>query len=107
MKKHFILPLLLFTLIVFTNAQTTTIEKQIDNVSETSLKANPYKIAGDEFEGRIAASKGDSHAIQYIATRFSAHGLVKPYPSSYLQAVPLVHADFSKLPCPSKGKLTN
>ena len=44
MKKHFILPLLLFTLIVFTNAQTTTIEKQIDNVSETSLKANLYKL---------------------------------------------------------------
>ncbi len=91
--------LLLFPTVfsISVNAQNTRIEKLVDNVSETSLKANLYKITGNEFDGRMAASKGDSLAIRFIANWFSTNHLNNPYKSitPYLQDVPLVHSDYS------------
>jgi Peptidase family M28 len=79
------------------NAQNTTLEKLVANVSEASLKTNLYKIAGKEFEGRMTASKGDSLATRFIANWFNTYHLNKPYKTTtpYLQNVPLGHSDYS------------
>jgi len=79
------------------DGQNVAVKKLIDEVSEASLRLNLYNIASDEFQGRMAASKGDDLAIQYIENWFGAYHLEKPFHTSdaYLQTVPLVHAGYS------------
>jgi Peptidase family M28 len=90
--------LILFTILyVSSNAQLETLNKLCDNVSERSLKLNLYKIASNEFEGRMAATKGDNLAINFIANWFNANHLTKPYKTTtpFLQEVPLTHYNYS------------
>jgi hypothetical protein len=95
--RHCFLLLFLTVSYLSSNAQTATLTKLIDNVSEKSLKINLYKLAGNEFEGRMAATKGDNLAITFIADWFTAKHLTNPYKTTapYLQDVPLTHDNYS------------
>jgi Peptidase family M28 len=68
----------------------------LNRVSESSLQTNLQKIAGSDMEGRMAASKGDDLAIQYIAAWFNTHHLANPGATStpYLQFVPLLRVGY-------------
>jgi hypothetical protein len=83
-------------LAISATAQDETLKTLLNRVSESSLQTNLRKIAGPEMDGRMAASKGDELAIQYIAAWFNTHHLVNPYSTSapYLQSVPLLKVDF-------------
>jgi hypothetical protein len=72
-----------------------------EGVSDSSLHTTLQVISGPEFEGRMAAGRGDGLAVQYIAHRFGAYHLVKPFntPNPYLQAVPLRKVEFQTTPC--------
>ena len=91
-----------FTLLLLSisvvNGQNTITNQLVQSVSETSLKTNLNIIAGSRFEGRMAASKGDSLAIQYISDWFRTHHLSKTYHTAtpYLQNVILTHSNYSK-----------
>lgn len=87
-------------------AQNTVLNKLVESVSETSLKTTLYKIAGNEFEGRMAASKGDNLAIAFISSWFNNHHLIDPYEKTkpYLQDVPLIHSDYSNSTLAVDGK---
>lgn len=54
----------------------------------------------------MAASKGDSLAIQFISNWFRTYRLSKSYKTtnSYLQNVPLTHSDYSKSALSIDGK---
>jgi hypothetical protein len=83
-------------LVISANAQNEIMKRLVDQVSETSLQLNVYKIGGSAFEGRMTASRGDSLAVEYIEHWFNDHHLSKPFNSStpYLQYVPLVKVDY-------------
>ena len=97
---------LLLHSISFANAQNAITSQLVDNVTEISLKTNLKIIAGSQFEGRMAGSKGDSLAIQYISNWFGTHHLSKPYQSTtpFLQNVTLTHTDDSKSTLSIDGK---
>ena len=80
------------------SAQKNVLEKLAGSVTERSLKTNLKKIAGEQFEGRMAGSSGDSLAIEFIANWFAEHHINNPYPSSdpYLQDITLTHKDYSQ-----------
>src|ERR1700722_14739517 len=93
-------PIAVFTglilLAIPTMAQNETVKTLVDRVSESSLKTNLRKIAGPATEGRMAGSKGDELATQYMSDWFSDHHLAKPYnsPTPWSQAVPLTKIDY-------------
>jgi hypothetical protein len=96
----------LLLLAVSSTAQDRTITTLIDRVSEISLKTNLQKIAGPAMEGRMAGSKGDELAIQYIAGWFNTHRLARPYnsPTPYLQSVPLTNVTYRNSSLATDGK---
>jgi peptidase M28-like protein len=85
-----------FLLAISATAQDETLKTLLNRVSESSLQTNLQKIAGPGMDGRMAASKGDELAIQYIAAWFNTHHLAHPYTTStpYMQSVPLLKVDF-------------
>jgi hypothetical protein len=96
MTKPIVIFSSLFFFYISSLAQDKSIENLLNGVSDTSLKANLYKITGAAFEGRMAASPGDQLAIQYIADWFAAHHLKRPYqsPTPFLQSIPLTKTDY-------------
>lgn len=59
----------------------------LNNVSEKSLKANLYFLAGDKCEGRMTASKGDSVATNFVEKWMQKYKLKPAHISSYRQSV--------------------
>lgn len=95
MKGIFILLLLLPHL---SPSQAPAIQQVAKEVSETDLRANLYKLASPEMEGRLAGSNGDSLASAYIADWFKKQGLLAPYKknTSYFQSVPMQQVILTK-----------
>jgi peptidase M28-like protein len=87
-------------------AQNSVLNKLVESVTETSLKTTLFKIAGSQFEGRMAGSKGDNLAIDYISNWFSNHHLINPCKKTtpYLQSVPLIHSNYSTSTLAIDGK---
>jgi hypothetical protein len=104
--RHHYLLISLTLFYVSSSAQTATLKKLVDNVSAASLKATIYKIAGKEFEGRMAATKGDNLTIKFIANWFNTNHLNNPYKRTtpYLQNVPLTHNNYSTSSFSADGK---
>jgi hypothetical protein len=78
-------------------AQLNSLNYLFQQVSENSLKTFENRIAGEKFQGRMAASSGDSLAIRFIADLYKASHLSNPFNTAdpYLQNVPLIHLDYS------------
>jgi Peptidase family M28 len=95
--KHFIFSVWFLNFSFCSSAQTKTLNYLLQQVSENSLKTFENSIAGSQFQGRMAASRGDSLAIQYIAYLYRTSHLSEPFKTSYpyLQNVPLTHLDYS------------
>ncbi len=95
--KHGIFCLYLLCVSFFSSAQLKSLNYLLQQVSANSLKTFENRIAGQEFQGRMAASRGDSLAIQFIADLYKTYHLSNPFKTSnpYLQNVPLTHSDYS------------
>jgi Peptidase family M28 len=104
--KHTIASALLLLSIGMVRAQNTVTDQLVESVSENSLKTNLNIIAGSRFEGRMAATTGDSLAIDYISNWFGTHHLSNPFQAAtpYLQNVGLIHPDYSKSTLSINGK---
>ena len=78
-------------------AQLNSLNYLFQQVSENSLKTFENKIAGEQFQGRMTASSGDSLAIRFIADLYKAYHLSNPFNEAdpYLQNVPLMRSDYS------------
>ncbi len=94
MKGTFLLLLLPYLL----QSQSPAIYEVANEVSENDLRANLYKLASSEMEGRLAGSSGDSLASAYIADWFKKQGLLAPYNknTSYFQSVPMQQVILTK-----------
>jgi hypothetical protein len=104
--KHSLFFLTFLLLFSSSFAQVDPSKQFIFQVSENSLQANLKKIAGNEYQGRMAASNGDNLAAQYIAGWFNAHSLLKPFDNftSYFQQVPLTDVSFPQSTLSVDGK---
>ncbi len=103
--RHLIFFITVFIFNVSSPAQNDS-KQFIAQVSESSLQANLKKIAGNEFQGRMAASNGDNLAVQFIAGWFNTHSLIKPFDNftSYMQQVPLTEVSFPQSTLTVDGK---
>jgi hypothetical protein len=104
--KHGIFCLYLTCVTLCSSAQLKSLNYLIQQVSVSSLKSVESSIAGQPFQGRMAASRGDSLAIQFIADLYKTYHLSNPFTTSnpYLQNVPLTHADYSTSTLTVQGK---
>jgi hypothetical protein len=96
----------LLLLATATIAQNETVKALVNRISESSLKTNLQKIAGPTTEGRMAGSKGDQLAIQYIAEWFNAHHVANPYDKStpFLQTMAITKVDYPNSSLAMAGK---
>lgn len=90
----------------FSLAQSTAILQVADEISMSDLKANVYKLAAPEMEGRQAGTRGDSVASVLIADWFKKQGLAAPYErgTSFFQSVPLQKIMLTRAEISSAGK---
>jgi len=95
--KHNIFFLFLICISIGTNAQRQSLNYLVQQVSEDSLKTFENTVAGEAFQGRMAASEGDSLCIRFIADLYKTYHLSNPFRTSnpYLQNVPLKYLDYS------------
>jgi Peptidase family M28 len=96
--KHGIFCLHFLCVCFCSSAQLKSLNYLLQQVSENSLKTFENRIAGQQFQGRMAASTGDSLAIQFIAGLYKTDHFTNPFKTSdpYLQNVPLTHSDYSR-----------
>ncbi len=67
--------------------ETDTVTMLLNQVSEKSLKKNLFFLAGDECQGRMAASHGDSVATGFVEAWMKKHKLKPGAYNSYRQQV--------------------
>lgn len=67
--------------------QTNVLKQLFNSVSEESLKANLYYLAGDKCEGRMVATKGDTMATNFVEQWMKKYHLKKGMTSTYRQKV--------------------
>jgi Peptidase family M28 len=107
--KHGIFCLYLICISFCSSAQLKSLNYLLEQVSTNSLKTFENKIAGQPFQGRMSASKGDSLVTQFIANLYKTYHLSNPFKTSnpYLQNVPLTHLDYSPSKLTVQGKEYN
>lgn len=75
-------------------------DKGFNSISEAELRDHIFFLASDYLNGRVSATPEYDIAAQYVATQFSAAGLLHPeYPgdstSGYMQGVPFMRTIYS------------
>ena len=56
-----------------------TFEEALDSITTQELKTNVYKLADDEWEGRMSGKKGNKAAAAWIKEMYSGYGLRTMY----------------------------